>query len=119
MLTSLLNFILLSCLYVASKFFPESKGGPTKLLKHHSVCLCDDDNDLEMAIACGHAYIPEISSSSMKDIIDRHPDHFTQTGGEGTELSGTAAAEAALLLVLEHLADKDSNKSEVTSELAE
>lgn len=115
------NSILHSCMYLASKFFPESKGGPAKLLKDHSVCLCDDDNDLEMAIACGHAYIPEISSSSMKEIIDRHPDHFTQTGGDGTELSGTAAAEAALLLVLERIVvDKDSTKlEEATVEIEE
>jgi hypothetical protein len=69
------------------------------VLSEQAVCLCDDDNDLEMAIACRHAYIPEISSSSMKELIHRHPEHFTQTGGEGVEVSGTESTEAALLMV--------------------
>ncbi|KAG7365433.1 haloacid dehalogenase-like hydrolase [Nitzschia inconspicua] len=102
------------CLYLAERFFPDSKGGPTKFVKEHSVCLCDDDNDLEMAEACGHAYIPEISSQSMKEIIGRYPDHFTQTGGEGMELQGHESTEAALLLVSKRLVDKETNELDST-----
>jgi hypothetical protein len=29
------------------------------------VCLCDDDNDLEMALACRRAYLPSVSSDSI------------------------------------------------------
>jgi len=79
------------------------------MMKEHTVCLCDDDNDLEMAMTCGHAYIPEVSSASMKEIIDRYPDHFSQTGGEGTELSGPESTEVALKLILQKL---DGNKIE-------
>ena len=90
-----------SCLYLASKFFPERCGGynnrhnnseeddvtatttvPTAaalelFLSKHSICLCDDDNDLEMALACQHAYLPDISSQSMMDITQKYPKHFT------------------------------------------
>ena len=46
-------------------------------LSKHSICLCDDDNDLEMALACQHAYLPDISSQSMMDITQKYPKHFT------------------------------------------
>ncbi len=95
-----------SCLYLASKFFPdecqpkvEEKNGsedeteevtedeevepPSSpeedFLSNHAVCMCDDDNDLEMALACQHAYLPDVSSESMRDTIAEFPDHFTTT----------------------------------------
>jgi hypothetical protein len=46
-------------------------------LSKHSICLCDDDNDLEMALACQHAYLPDISSQSMLEITQKYPKHFT------------------------------------------
>lgn len=45
----------------------------------HAVCMCDDDNDLEMALACQHAYLPDIASDSMSETIAKFPDHFTTT----------------------------------------
>ncbi len=45
----------------------------------HAVCMCDDDNDLEMALACQHAYLPDIASDSMRETIAKFPDHFTTT----------------------------------------
>lgn len=65
--------------------------------------MCDDDNDLEMALACNHAYIPEVSSESMAQKIAENPDHFTQTGGVGALYSGTAATDAAIAAILERL----------------
>lgn len=97
--------LVCSCLYIAKKFFGASAEDSVDFVSKHAVCLCDDDNDLEMALACSLAYIPEISSESMKRVIEMNPDHFTQTGGEGVELSGTDSTEAALLLIqskLEH-----------------
>ena len=104
------------CLYLAQKFFPNSMTDtvvPNKFVANHAVCMCDDDNDLEMAMACKHAYIPEISSQSMKDIIDKYPEQFTQTGGGEKELSGTDSSEFALALILETvmLQEQKSNQS--------
>ena len=75
------------------------------MLSKHAVCACDDDNDLEMALACHHAYIPGVSSTSMAVIIQNNPGHFTQTGGHGaSDMSeGTAATEKALSLLLERI----------------
>lgn len=89
-----------SCQYLAGKFFP---GIQTDiLLSTRSVCLCDDDNDLEMALACQHAYIPDVSSTSMSEMISKHSDHFTKTCSDGQE--GTvASSEMALSLVLDRL----------------
>jgi len=110
------------CLYLASKFFPEEceprqetidgddipTGAPEDasssasagtndlgedFLSKHAVCMCDDDNDLEMAMACNHAYLPDIASQSMVDTIDRFPNHFTTTfrGSEPTESEGESS----------------------------
>lgn len=104
-------------------------GAVRKYMKSHALCICDDDNDLEMAVACKHAYLPELSSNSIRDIINHRPDQFTVTGGGGTGtvlddeeqqhddddldgvddtttgvgVSGTDATEAALLLILEQV----------------
>jgi hydroxymethylpyrimidine pyrophosphatase-like HAD family hydrolase len=97
------------CLYLARKFFPgviSDNDTANEFVANHAVCICDDDNDLEMAMACKHAYIPEVSSLSMKEIIEKYPDHFTQTGGEGKELSGTDSTESALQLILETVTQK-------------
>jgi hypothetical protein len=93
---------------LAEKFCPEIDKG--KLLSTHAVCLCDDDNDLEMAMACEHAYVPEVSSSSMLEVIRLHPDHFTQTCGEGEGHQGTVASETALSLVLGRLSDEEEEE---------
>lgn len=43
-----------------------------KLLKQHALCLCDDDNDLEMALSCRQAFLPYISSQSLANIVYQH-----------------------------------------------
>lgn len=104
------------CSYLASKFFPEECEEPTRetdFLSNHAVCLCDDDNDLEMALACHHAYLPDVSSESMKETIDEFPNHFTTTfrdssnsntepteGMEtGAVIVGTDASDLALSMI--------------------
>ena len=73
--------------------------------------MCDDDNDLEMALACQHAYLPDIASDSMRDTIAKFPDHFTTTfrneksGDENEEsaesktVQQTDASDLALSLI--------------------
>jgi hypothetical protein len=95
---------------LAEKFCPEID--KRKLLSTHAVCLCDDDNDLEMAMACEHAYVPEVSSSSMVEVIRSHPDHFTQTCGDGEGQQGTVASETALSLVLGRLSGEEQHHQE-------
>lgn len=63
-----------------------------------SVCICDDDNDLEMALACAHAYIPALTSETMVQCIRQNPRKFTQTVQEGL-VEQTLATEAALQLI--------------------
>ena len=126
-------------MYLASKFFPndckadieqttetsndkdkESDGngdGDDKpsleenFVAKHAVCMCDDDNDLEMALACQHAYLPDIASDSMRNTIAKFPDHFTTTfryeksGDENEEnaesiiVQETDASDLALSLI--------------------
>ena len=71
-------------------------------LATQSVCICDDDNDIEMALACGHAYIPALTSESMVECIQNHPGKLTQTVVPGS-VEQTRATEAALELIKDFL----------------
>ena len=108
-----------SCLYLASKFFPEEckpnveetnesddeteevteeeeaepPSSPEEdFLSNHAVCMCDDDNDLEMALACQHAYLPDVASESMRETIAEFPDHFTTTFSRITDVEDDDSA---------------------------
>ena len=98
--------LLPSCQYLAEKYCPNADD--ETVLRNHAVCLCDDDNDVEMAIACRHAYIPAITSDNMATTIAKDPDHFSLTDRAKTH--GTASSEAALSLILAKLAEEDGGK---------
>jgi len=87
------------CQYLSGVFFPKV-GAVNDFMASHAVCMCDDDNDLEMAMACRHAYIPEVTSESMARMIQKEASHFTKTCGEETGRRGYRATEAALELIL-------------------
>jgi hypothetical protein len=86
-----------SCNYLAERFGESGKD----TLSQRCVCICDDDNDIEMALASLHAFIPSISSEHMADTIRGHPTHFTETGTDGENDDPTVATETALELVLQ------------------
>jgi hypothetical protein len=92
----LLKFYLHSCAYLAGRF---SFGEPA--LSRNCVCVCDDDNDIEMALACMHAYIPLTSSKSMVETIRNNAEQFTLTADKRSD--STTATEAALSLILERI----------------
>ncbi|CAB9502320.1 expressed unknown protein [Seminavis robusta] len=71
-------------------------------LARESVCICDDDNDIEMALACAHAYIPALTSESVVQCIHDNPHKLTQTFQQGL-VEETLATEAALQMIQESL----------------
>jgi len=85
-------------MYLAKKFCSFDSDDA---LSKHAICLCDDDNDLEMALACQHAFVPGVSSDSMAAVIQAHPKQITATGGQ--DMEGTKATEKALQLALESI----------------
>jgi len=93
------------CEYLANKFL--SKSSTSNFLSEHCVCMCDDDNDLEMAMACGHAYIPGISSESMEKTIEANRDHFTVTYDSEEKREGVFATEYALDLILGNITSEE------------
>lgn len=97
-----------SCQYLAEKFCPEAED--ETVLRDHTVCLCDDDNDVEMASACRHAYIPAITSENMATLITKLPDHFSVTGSDHSMKHCTASSEAALSLILVKLEEEAAAK---------
>ena len=66
-----------------------------------AVCICDDDNDMEMAVACSHAFIPALTSTSVEEFVEDNPSKFTKTFEKG-RVASTMATDAAL-----HLISKD------------
>ena len=72
-------------------------------LSTSAVCMCDDDNDLEMAMACHHAYLPAVTSASMAKIARENPNQITVAEKKEEGIHGTAATERALLLVIDAL----------------
>ena len=86
-----------ACHYLATKF---AANPDVDLLSKAAVCICDDDNDLEMALSCRHAFIPGITSESMKETIHDNPGKFTVTEDAARNIVETAATEAALTKVL-------------------
>jgi hypothetical protein len=93
-----------SCQYLAERFCPDSED--ETVLLDHTVCICDDDNDVQMASACRHAYIPAITSDHMAAAIKELPDHFSVTGSDHSKSHGTASTEAALSLILARLEEE-------------
>lgn len=52
--------------------------------------MCDDDNDLGMAAAVGHTFVPGITAESMRRAVEASPGAFTVApvgGFLGTESS--------------------------------
>jgi hypothetical protein len=83
---------LCSCEYIAGELGID--------ISLESVCICDDDNDIEMALACSQAYVPALTSGSMKQVMKENPTKFTQTFREGS-VASTLATDAALHLINE------------------
>ncbi len=99
-----------SCAYLAAHFLSSKQGEDSintdignLLLAEKAVCMCDDDNDLEMATACSRAFIPSITSQSMQDAIRKQPSHFILTEKKDAQIIETAATEAAINLILESI----------------
>eukprot|EP00558_Chaetoceros_sp_UNC1202_P006830 CAMPEP_0197236712 /NCGR_PEP_ID=MMETSP1429-20130617/3738_1 /TAXON_ID=49237 /ORGANISM="Chaetoceros sp., Strain UNC1202" /LENGTH=422 /DNA_ID=CAMNT_0042695561 /DNA_START=211 /DNA_END=1479 /DNA_ORIENTATION=+ len=72
----------------------------------HCICLCDDDNDLEMAAACGKVFLPSVTSESMRKAAEASPDKmFIMEDKEGGIVE-TRATEHAVLGVLEEFSQR-------------
>lgn len=79
------------------------------LLKNHCICLCDDDNDIEMALACHHAFLPSVASDSMLQTISEHPNQCTVANG----------ADEALQLALKFIASPDDKDQTILQAVPE
>ncbi|KAL7523805.1 hypothetical protein ACHAXR_000337, partial [Thalassiosira sp. AJA248-18] len=61
--------------YLVQQFLREEGGEgeenaqTTISLQTHAFCLCDDDNDIEMALACRAAYLPSVTSESIRNLV--------------------------------------------------
>lgn len=76
------------------------------VLLKQAICLCDDDNDLEMASACGSVFLPSVSSQSMAEAAKQNPDKIFITENEQERIIGTTATEHALMKASELIHSK-------------
>jgi hypothetical protein len=60
---------------------PSSSSTSSTLLNDYCICLCDDDNDIEMAVACRHAFLPSVASDRMRRTVQTHASHCTVANG--------------------------------------
>lgn len=98
-----------SCAYLALKYSKNSKDSKGDELLQNCICLCDDDNDLEMAMACGKAFLPSISSETMKRAAQDYPNKIiicasnTTTATSTQLVKETKATEVALMAAIEEI----------------
>lgn len=48
-----------------------------------SIFMCDDDNDIELAMYVSKAFLPSITSESMRGVVEAHKSHFFVADKEG------------------------------------
>jgi len=105
-------FFLQSCEYIAEKIssmerkkkhHPLLTQSGTEILASSSLCVCDDDNDIPLATACRKAFLPTISSQSIKDLVESSKDRIIVTEDIPKGIVGHLATEAALQRVLEEV----------------
>lgn len=77
------------------------RGG--SILKTNAYCLCDDDNDIEMALACRAAYLPSVTSETIRALASSEKNSFIVAKDERNGIVESLATEAALHALLEEL----------------
>ncbi|KAL7439221.1 hypothetical protein ACHAXH_004366 [Discostella pseudostelligera] len=96
--------------YLARKFLrqdgknneDDDEGGGS-ILKTHAYCLCDDDNDIEMALACRAAYLPSVTSESMRILASLDDNSLIVAEDEANGIVESDATEAALRALIKEL----------------
>lgn len=75
----------------AARYITEKRG----FTADQAVCMCDDDNDLEMAAYVSHAYLPGMSAASVREAVAKDPSRFSVSSVDGVE--GTHEALCAIM----------------------
>ncbi|KAL3770200.1 hypothetical protein ACHAWU_009140 [Discostella pseudostelligera] len=78
-------------------------GGGNSVLRSHAYCLCDDDNDIEMALACRAAYLPSLTSESMRILASSDDNSLIVAEDEANGIVESVATEAALRALIKEL----------------
>lgn len=103
--------MLFSCSYLAKIFATKYDSTMTDLngddiLLQRALCICDDDNDLEMASACGRVFLPSVSSESMEKAAASNPEKIMITENKEVGIVETLATELALMKAINLLRER-------------
>jgi len=79
-------------------------------LDTHAYCLCDDDNDIEMALACKFAYLPSVTSESIRNLAKK-TSKLIITEDTENDIVQTLSTEAALEAVIKELEPIDEHST--------
>lgn len=93
------------CAFLARHFQEQTISMNDEELLKSCVCLCDDDNDLEMAHACGKVYLPALTSDSMRDAVKNNRHRFFVTENVFENVTKTRATECALAQVVQEMSN--------------
>ena len=89
--------------YLVQKLLGGGEDGSVLSLKTHAYCLCDDDNDIEMALACRAAYLPSVTSESIRNMVNSQVGNLVVTEDTDNGIVESLATEAALEAILKEL----------------
>jgi hydroxymethylpyrimidine pyrophosphatase-like HAD family hydrolase len=98
------------CEYLVRRFL-----GQDAELRTRAFCMCDDDNDIEMAVACKTAFLPSVTSDSIRRMVELqkedsglyHSGKLVVTEDVEKGIVETAATERALELILKEVESDD------------
>mmetsp|Transcript_13692 Transcript_13692/g.29809 ORF Transcript_13692/g.29809 Transcript_13692/m.29809 type:complete len:382 (-) Transcript_13692:165-1310(-) len=91
--------------YLVDKILGAGRGDAEVSLETSGYCMCDDDNDIELALSCREAYLPSLTSDSMKDLVGsgKWPLFLTEDVENG--IVETRATEVALERIFSRIAE--------------
>ena len=82
--------------YLVGKILGAGRDDAEASLEANGYCMCDDDNDVELALACREAYLPSLTSDSMKDLVGSGKWSLFLTEDVENGIVETRATEVAL-----------------------
>lgn len=100
-----------SCEYLARRLMEISEIDDDEIL-NSCICLCDDDNDLDMAAGCGKVFLPSVTSESMARTANASPEKFIITENKPESIIETKATEEALLGTIKEFQNRKKENNE-------
>ena len=91
--------------YLVQRMLSTGREDAEVSLETNGFCMCDDDNDIELALACRSAYLPSLTSDSMKDLVGSGKWSLFLTEDVENGIIETRATEVALARLISRITE--------------